>query len=323
MHPKRQDIVGSASVCVNDAGASYSVTNTPGSTYNWTVDGGSVNLGQGTNSITIDWGAAGQEGWVQVIETNACADGVPVRIDVDIHPLPVSGIIGPASVPANATSIGYSVGSRTGYTYAWIVSGGTLISGDGTREIIVDWGGEGAGNIQVTATHTACGSSAAPVNLIIDIYGSIRSVQTGDWNDPLTWDCNCVPASTENVVVSPGDSVYIVANTTIQNITIEQNGVLYQPDPLNLIVMGDYRVDGDHAGTGGVTADNIYLDGFNTQISGSGTISNTSRIRIRNGNKTIIAGTDLTKPDGEIYVHNNIVVTNHGEITMGNLTMGR
>ncbi len=278
-----------------------------------------MNLGQGTSSITVDWGATGLEGQVQVIETNACAEGVPVQLDVNIHPLPVSTITGPASIPANATGISYAVENRIGYTYAWIVSGGTLVSGDGSSEIIVDWGGEGAGNVQVTATHNACGASAAPENLIINIYGSIRSVQTGDWNDPLTWDCNCVPVNTDNIVVSPGDSVYIVAHTTVQNITIEANGVLYQPDPLNLIVQGDYRVDGDHAGTGGVTADNIYLDGINTQISGTGIISNTSRIRIRNGNKTIIAGTDLTKPNGEVYIHSNIVVRNHGEVTIGYL----
>ncbi len=55
-------------------------------------------LGQGTNSITIDWGVLGQEGQVQVIETNACADGVPVQLDINIHPLPTTTIIGPASV---------------------------------------------------------------------------------------------------------------------------------------------------------------------------------------------------------------------------------
>ena len=249
--PQTGAIVGWASVCINDAGQSYSVTNTPGSSYNWTVDGGTVSGGQGTNAITIDWGGTGQTGWVEVIETNACADGVPVRLDVDIHPLPVSGISGPASIPANATGISYTVENRIGYTYAWIVTGGTLVSGDGTNEIFVDWGGEGAGNVQVTATHTACGSSAAPENLPVNIYGSVRSVQTGDWNDPLTWDCNCIPASTDNIVISPGDSVSLVAHTTVQSFTIEENGVFYHPDPLNLIVQGDYRVDGDHAGNGG------------------------------------------------------------------------
>ena len=97
---------------------------------------------------------------------------------------------------------------------------------------------------------------------------------------------------------------------------LKPGATLYQPD-LNLIVQGNYRVDGVHAGTGGAGSDNIYLDGVNTEISGTGTITNTSRLRMRYGNKTIPAGTRLSKPAGENYIEGNVVVTNYGEITFG------
>ena len=45
-------------VCANAIGEQYFVTNTPTSTYNWTITGGGGTLqtGQTTNSITVDWG---------------------------------------------------------------------------------------------------------------------------------------------------------------------------------------------------------------------------------------------------------------------------
>jgi hypothetical protein len=312
--PVTSAIVGLDEVCINDAGEAYSVTNTPGSTYAWTITGGTQASGGSSNSISVDWGAAGMAGEIQVIESNACAAGVPVTLDVDIHPLATSDIAGPPSVPAGATGMEYSVTSQVGYTYSWVITGGTLVSGDGTPEVVVDWGAAGAGSVQVTATHS-CGS-AAPVVLNVSKYAGISSVQTGDWDDPTTWDCNCIPASSDNIVISSGDSVSLVASTTIQNLHIESGATLYQPD-LNLIIQGDYRVDGVHAGIGGAGSDNIYLDGVNTEISGTGTITNSSRIRMRFGNKTIPAGTSLSKPGGENYVEDNVVVTNYGEITFG------
>ena len=45
-------------VCVGAVGENYWVTNTAGSTYDWTVSGGggTISSGQGTDAITVDWG---------------------------------------------------------------------------------------------------------------------------------------------------------------------------------------------------------------------------------------------------------------------------
>ena len=42
----------------------------------------------------------------------------------------------------------YSVTALVGYTYSWVITGGTLVSGDGTSEVVVDWGAAGAGSVQ-------------------------------------------------------------------------------------------------------------------------------------------------------------------------------
>ena len=59
-------ITGNATVCTNTP-QTYSVPAIAGHTYTWTVTGGTILSGQGTNSITVQW-ASGTVGTVQVIE---------------------------------------------------------------------------------------------------------------------------------------------------------------------------------------------------------------------------------------------------------------
>jgi len=82
-----QTTINPDTVCANATGEQYFVTNTPTSTYNWTVTGGGVlSTGQGTNSITVDYSGVGSGLYpnaVEVIETNASnCPGTPVLLDV-------------------------------------------------------------------------------------------------------------------------------------------------------------------------------------------------------------------------------------------------
>jgi hypothetical protein len=52
------------------ATSTYTCDNTAGSTYNWSVSNGVIASGQGTNSVSILWGAEGV-GSVSVVETTA------------------------------------------------------------------------------------------------------------------------------------------------------------------------------------------------------------------------------------------------------------
>lgn len=60
----------------------YSVVNTPGSTYNWSVNGGVINAGQNTNQITVTFPSSG--GTVSVTETNSAGCvGTTVNLPVN------------------------------------------------------------------------------------------------------------------------------------------------------------------------------------------------------------------------------------------------
>jgi|TARA_R110000751_G_scaffold100659_2_gene194624 hypothetical protein len=83
-------------VCESDVNlVTYTVPNTVGSTYTWTVVGGGLVGGQGTNTAQVDWfGTPVGVYLVEVFETdaNGC-DGDPVSCMVTITPIPVTGSI--------------------------------------------------------------------------------------------------------------------------------------------------------------------------------------------------------------------------------------
>ena len=158
--PVTSAITGTTPVCPNTAGVSYSVTNTPGDTYAWTVPAGAtITAGQGTNQITVNFGTTG--GTISVVETNVCGPGPAVNYALVVTPIPVTTpIIGPSPVCLNAPGIAYSVTNVAGNTYSWTVTGGaTIASGQGTNQIAINWGAAG-GTVSVIESNV-CGIGAA------------------------------------------------------------------------------------------------------------------------------------------------------------------
>jgi large repetitive protein len=84
-------ITGPSPVCVNVTGvtSTYSTPNVAGHTYNWTVVGGTIATGQGTNTITVTWTTAGP-GSVSVTETitaSGCTGNVTLAVTVNPKPV--------------------------------------------------------------------------------------------------------------------------------------------------------------------------------------------------------------------------------------------
>ncbi|MCS7078309.1 MAG: gliding motility-associated C-terminal domain-containing protein, partial [Bacteroidia bacterium] len=97
--PNTSAITPTSAVCVGD-NVVYSVAATAGSTYNWTVTGGTITSGAGTNSITVNWTTAGSQ-TITVTETNVhgCS-GTPVTVNITVNPCAVNistGTITPIS----------------------------------------------------------------------------------------------------------------------------------------------------------------------------------------------------------------------------------
>ncbi len=83
-------------VCESDINlTSYTVPNSVGSAYAWVVTGGIITMGQGTNTIQVDWSAVFPGNYtVEVLETdiNGCV-GNNVLCDVTVTPSPTTGPI--------------------------------------------------------------------------------------------------------------------------------------------------------------------------------------------------------------------------------------
>jgi hypothetical protein len=89
-------------VCVNSTLVPYSVTNTVGSTYAWTLSGGGAMSAATGNAITVNWGAVAGTYNLQIQETSSTGcTGDPVALNVVVIPLATAAISGNSSMCYN------------------------------------------------------------------------------------------------------------------------------------------------------------------------------------------------------------------------------
>ncbi len=151
--PVTSAIIGSTTVCPNTKGLDYAVVARNGSSYRWFVTGGVIVAGGNSNAIQINWGNQGL-GSVKVIEVNkfGCFGDTITLIVNKTYALIASNIVGDISVCELTTNVKYSLPFTKHSTYNWSISGGVIISGNLTNQIIVNWGIAGPGSISMYET---------------------------------------------------------------------------------------------------------------------------------------------------------------------------
>jgi len=155
-------ISGPASVCVFSAGNVYT-TQSGMTNYIWTITGGTISGGTGTNSITVIWTNSGtQTASVNYTNSNGCTASQPTVYNVTVNPLPDPYINIWNNYPCVGTE-GNQFYTETGMTnYVWTVTaGGQITAGQGTDNIEVTWVLSGLQTISVTYTN-ANGCTANP-----------------------------------------------------------------------------------------------------------------------------------------------------------------
>jgi hypothetical protein len=202
------------SVCQNTTGVAYSVSNQANATFNWTYTGAGAtfSLGQGTNSVSVNFSSIATSGNVQVVATNSCGTSTSQSVAVTINSAPAqptSFATSSAAVNTGQTGVAYSVAAVTGATkYTWAYSGtGATINNNGNRSVTVDFSSSAtSGNLTVTADNT-CGSSTA-LSLAITVS---TSTNNGGGVGPITAGQNPVTAG---VSTNVSYCVPAVAGTT-------------------------------------------------------------------------------------------------------------
>lgn len=158
-----QVIAGANSVCPGNT-ENYSIPAiTNADTYVWQLPANAtITSGSGTNSISVTFAANAASGNISVYGQNVCGVGATSTLPVTVKSLPVAAgvITGDQTVCQNDVNVVYTVPTINFATsYLWTVpSGATIVSGQGTETIVVNYGSTAlSGNITVRGVNS-CGN---------------------------------------------------------------------------------------------------------------------------------------------------------------------
>lgn len=184
-------ITGSDEECAGAQGVIYS-TEAGFSGYTWSVsNGGIITGGNNTNAVTVNWNAAGNKFIaVDYFNSDGCNAITPTMKYVTVHSLPAPLIFGDEELCSGTHNVVYT--TQANYdNYVWIVSsGGSIVSGQGSKEIIVNWNGSGNQTVSVNYTNADGCEAAAPYVLNVSVIP--KPATAGVINGPVHV---CVPAN--------------------------------------------------------------------------------------------------------------------------------
>lgn len=143
-------ISGKDTVCLGEVNVVYTVADNPGSTFQWILPDGSIDVST-LFTMDNDWNQLG-DFELRVVESNS--DGC--RSDTGVFQVnvrkPNPGVYGSRSVCPNSEDVAYMAIGHPSSSFNWTVSGGTQTGGGNTKDITITWGNEGLGSITVVET---------------------------------------------------------------------------------------------------------------------------------------------------------------------------
>lgn len=160
--PDAPVISAPAQVTAGQPGYSASVPLQPGCSYIWSIAGGTITAGAGTNGITFTPGTGGTVNLGCVVTNAAGTSAPPGTAICTVLPFPATPVISaPTTVNLGSTGLIGSVPNQAGCTFTWSISGGSITSGADTTSITFTAGSLGTLTLTCVATNAA-GTSSAP-----------------------------------------------------------------------------------------------------------------------------------------------------------------
>ncbi|MFN5323822.1 MAG: gliding motility-associated C-terminal domain-containing protein, partial [Bacteroidota bacterium] len=183
-------INGNTSVCPGVTGVLYWTPNSNlNSTYTWVVNGGVIVSGQGTDSILVDWSSTSGIGTVSLIETtiDGCQSPTPISLNVTINIILTPATpTGPQTLCSlQSQGIVYTALNTPGSTYTWTAIGGTIVGGQGSNSVTVDWSVQGPQTVYLyyeensTTSTNVCFGTSDSITVTINPSPNTSAV-TGD-----------------------------------------------------------------------------------------------------------------------------------------------
>jgi hypothetical protein len=189
-------LTGPTPVCLNTTGNTYT-TEASMTNYLWTIPaGGTVTAGGSTsdNYVTITWTSAGTKA-LKVNYTNAtnCTAAAPKQFNVVVNPLPVPLLIGSSTCCVNVNTTYNTASGQSNYNWT---TDGIIVSGQGTKTVVVKWIISGTHYIAINYTNIGGCSATAPTikNVTVNTCKS-----AGIEPSPISADFNPLIIDSESV----------------------------------------------------------------------------------------------------------------------------
>ncbi len=215
-------LAGSDTICEMQT-AVYTTPYVAGHTYSWNVTGGTI-LNTNINSITVQWPAI-TNGMVSVTQSNTLACDSTVSLVIAVAPQPAPVITGPGTNCTTYSST-YSVALPVpGNTYAWTVTGGTIIGPSNGTSATIFWNTPGTATISVTESNSyGCDSTTQVSATTLTIPApSIAGPDTVCAMQTITYSTPFVAGNTYNWNVAGGTVMNV--NNNIITIQWPANGM--------------------------------------------------------------------------------------------------
>ena len=137
--------------------------------------------------------------------------------------------------------------------------------------------------------------------------GTVISITTGNWNDPGTWDCNCIPTSADNVIVDETHTVRIRnGNANSNDLTIgggTSGRLRYVRNNARTL-----NINGNLVINAGATLEVRTNSNTTHTLNARGNITNNGTLQLAaDGNSLCIA--NFTKVDGNQIISGNGTTT--------------
>lgn len=192
--PNASLINGNFEVCQLPDTLDLSLKGFVGSQYFWRVNGLATNIsGQGTNTIRIAWNIPGKFNIdVMELSKDSCWGNL-IDTFVIVHPKPTAKLIaGPLIVcDPNYSNLNYSVTGFVNSTYKWTTINGTIVSGNGTDKVVVNWSKNEPASIKVLETSEfGCLGDSISQEITLDkliVEMLVVSVGTPDDRMEISW----------------------------------------------------------------------------------------------------------------------------------------
>jgi uncharacterized repeat protein (TIGR01451 family) len=224
-------IAAPAAVCANSPGNAASVGAISGATYVWTISGGAITAGQGTNAVTFSAGASGN---VQIgITISGTSCGGTSSTTIPIQAPPVVAISGPTSICPNVT---FTLDAGPGYaTYAWSTGANTRTinvsqTATTTYSVTVTTAAGCSSATSQTVTMATSGSVTitAPASVTAGSSGHTASVPAGPAGTTYAWSITngsiTAGQGTPSITFSAGPSGTLTLNVSTNNSGCISNG---------------------------------------------------------------------------------------------------